>query len=412
MKITMMVGSFPSVSQQYIFNQMAALIDSGIDLDILASSPARTPEFGGLVAQYGLMDRVRYAGVPESNLERLFLGLAKLLKLLVLAPGRTLKALNVSRYRTASTSLKTIFYLDLLRKSEEIPLLHCHFGPMGLSGLFLKDLGLVRRLLVTFHGSDINSYPRRYGADVYAALWSDADAFTANTSFTAGKMRDNGCRADRISIHPVGLRPDSFPVREYSPDPERFVLLTVGRLAEKKGHRYALEAVARLEDAIPAERIRGLEYWIVGDGPLRREIEGRIEALGLAGIVKMLGARPSSEVKEFYHRCDLFLLPSVTASSGDMEGQGLVLQEAQATGCPVLSTLHNGIPDGVLDGETGLLVPEGDAEALARAIRELAGDRDRLVRMGEAAAKFVRTRYDISRLNEQLTARYVYLLSR
>jgi colanic acid/amylovoran biosynthesis glycosyltransferase len=78
----------------------------------------------------------------------------------------------------------------------------------------------------------------------------------------------------------------------------------------------------------------------------------------------------------------------------------------------VLSTLHNGIPDGVLDGESGLLVPEGDAEALAQAIRELAGERDRLVRMGKSAARFVRSRYDISRLNEELAALYEYLLSR
>ncbi len=399
--ITIMVGTFPAVSQQFILNQIAALIDDGHEVRLLASAVSRSPDYGGVVERYRLMDRVRFASIPESPIRRIVVGALKLLKLMVLSPVRTLKALDVKRYRTAARGLKTLFYLDLLRREASIPLMHCHFGPMGLTGLFLKDVGLVNSLLVTFHGSDINSYPKRYGHDVYRALWAGADAFTANTTFTADRMRDHGCTERSIHILPVGLRVSEFPIREHVSDPSRFVILVVGRMVEKKGHRYMIEALSMLRD-----RVSGLSCWFVGDGPLRADLEALVRTRGLESTVTFYGSLPGSEVRSFYARCDVFALPSVTASSGDMEGQGLVLQEAQASGCPVVSTLHNGIPDGVRDNETGLLVPEKDAAALAEAILTFANDRGRIATMGGAAALFVRDRYDIARLNRELVEIY------
>lgn len=401
MNITMMVGEFPSVSEQFIFNQIGALIDAGHNVRILASGVADQPDYGGVVAKYRLMERVRFANVPKSSWRRFITGVVKILKLLFIETKKTKQALNVDRYRTAASRLKTVFYLDLLRRDSAIEILHCHFGPMGLTGLFLKEVGLAERLAVTFHGSDINSYPLRHGGRVYHALWDNSDIFTANTTFTAGRMSDYGCKLSSIHVLPVGLETASFPVRNYVSDPKRFVLLFVGRMVEKKGLVYLIDALASLHQSV-----QGLECKIVGDGPLRSSLETYARQRNVHSVTQFLGAMPGHEVRDLYQTCDVFVLPSVTAANGDMEGQGLVLQEAQASGCPVISTLHNGIPDGVVDGETGLLVPEKDSAALANAILQFATRRELITKMGLSAATFARSRYDIAQLNEQLLSVY------
>ena len=140
---------------------------------------------------------------------------------------------------------------------------------------------------------------------------------------------------------------------------ETVKIITVARLVEKKGLEYSIKAVAKVFKSYP-----NIEYYLVGDGELRPKLLQLIKFLGLGEKVKLLGWMDEEEVRRLYQDTHIFILSSVTASDGDMEGQGLVLQEAQAMGLPVLSTLHNGIPDGVLDGKSGFLVPEKDVDAL------------------------------------------------
>jgi colanic acid/amylovoran biosynthesis glycosyltransferase len=102
----------------------------------------------------------------------------------------------------------------------------------------------------------------------------------------------------------------------------------------------------------------------------------------------------------------------VTATDGDKEGQGLVLQEAEAMGLPVLSTIHNGIPDGVLDGKSGFLVPEKDVSALAEKLRFLLKNPEKWLEMGQAGRAFVEENYEINKLNDQLVEIYSKLIEK
>ncbi len=113
-----------------------------------------------------------------------------------------------------------------------------------------------------------------------------------------------------------------------------------------------------------------------------------------------------AQVAELYRSSHLFLLPSVTAGDGDMEGQGLVLQEAQAAGLPVVSTRHNGIPEGVRDGETGFLVPERDPAALAERLTYLVEHPEVWPAMGHAGRALVEAEFDIEILNDHLVDIY------
>lgn len=399
MRIAMLVNGFPEISEKFLVNQVTGLMDAGVDLDVYSSL---SPPAGGtheLAERYRLRERTFYAGTPRSIKARLAELPALFLSCLARQPWGAMRAVNSQRYATAARNLKNLYFLRAL-SGREYDIAHCQFGPNGLVGAFLKDVGIARHLVVTFHGSDINTYPHRYGEKVYRTLYDRADLVTANTSFTKGKLVANGCPADKIEVLPVGLRMEEYPESPFA-GRESCTVLTVGRLVAKKGHRYALEAIALLKPRFP-----GLRYLIAGDGPLRDALEAQVRDLGIGDVVEFLGARRDQEVAALYRRASVFVLPSVTAPDGDMEGQGLVLQEAQASALPVVSTLHNGIPDGVLDGESGFLVPEKDPAALADRIGALLDDAEKRERMGRAGRTFVAGRYDIPVLTRDLVDLY------
>ena len=102
----------------------------------------------------------------------------------------------------------------------------------------------------------------------------------------------------------------------------------------------------------------------------------------------------------------IFILSSITAKDGDQEGQGLVLQEAQAMGLPILSTYHNGIPEGVVDKKSGFLVPERDVDALADRLNYLIEHPNTWQDMGKTGREFVEKKYDIKKLNQKLVEIY------
>ena len=191
-------------------------------------------------------------------------------------------------------------------------------------------------------------------------------------------------------------------------DGEPIRILTVARLVEKKGLEYSIRAVAKVVNKHPK---REIEYKIAGEGFLRDELKALILELGMDDKIKLLGWCDQDEVRKLFSESHIFILSSVTAESGDQEGQGLVLQESQAVGMPVISTLHNGIPEGVQDGRSGFLVPERDVDALAEKLEYLILHPEVWPKMGRAGRKYVEEHYDIKKLNQQLVKIYEELLS-
>ena len=201
---------------------------------------------------------------------------------------------------------------------------------------------------------------------------------------------------------PVGLDLSKykFSPPKYQPG-ETIRLLSVGRLVEKKGLAFSIQAFAKVALEHP-----NIEYQIVGDGPLRDRLERLSHDLGVAEKITFLGGKTQDIVRGIYQKSHIFMLPSVTAPNGDMEGQALVLQEAQAIGLPVISTLHNGIPDGVLDGQSGFLVPERDVDSLAEKLLYLIKHPETWHQMGTVGRKFIEKKYDLNMLNDRLVELY------
>jgi glycosyltransferase involved in cell wall biosynthesis len=163
------------------------------------------------------------------------------------------------------------------------------------------------------------------------------------------------------------------------------VVLYAGRLRTRKAVAVLLEAFARMRRAHP-----GAALVLAGDGEQRPALEAQACRLGIDRAVRFAGARPRDAMAAEYAAADLFCLPSL------YEGFPLAILEAMAAGLPVVATAVAGVPEAVADGVTGRLVPPEDADALARALAELAADRERARRMGEAGRRRIEADFDIS----------------
>ena len=408
MKIAFIVGTFPALSETFILDQITGLLDLGHEVEVFAEQKPEETKSHFDVEKYHLSKRTSYyPSIPAHRFFRQLVLFYMVAKKLFVHPACTFKALMLYPRRRKELSPRTFFWL-LSFIGKKFDLYHSHFGPNGNKSIHIKIIGIPGKHLTTFHGSDVNQYPRLKGTDVYRELFQKADLFTANTVFTRSRVTELGANKDKIQILPVGLRMERFAYKRRDiTSGETIKLLTVGRLVEKKGHEYALKALAQVSRKHP-----NIAYDIAGDGPLRSKLEALAVELKISSSTNFLGAMMQDEIIKLYQSAHIFILPSVTAADGDMEGQGLVLQEAQAVGLPVISTLHNGIPDGVLDGRSGFLVPERDADALAERLQYLIEHPEIWAEMGRAGREFVEKNYDIKKLNRRLVQIYQQLLQK
>ncbi|MBU1086338.1 MAG: glycosyltransferase, partial [Candidatus Omnitrophica bacterium] len=195
---------------------------------------------------------------------------------------------------------------------------------------------------------------------------------------------------------------DKFEYSKKELKPNQTVnLLSVGRLVEKKGHKYALIALAKVY-----KKFKNINYTIAGEGHLRSDLEAQANFLGINQIVRFAGNVDQDQAAMLYEQAHIFILPSITSQNFDREGQALVLQEAQACGLPVLATLHNGIPEGVIDGKTAFLVKEKDVDGLAEKLEYLIDNPQIWPEMGQAGRQFVEQKFSSEVLNQQLFKLY------
>lgn len=411
MRIAFVVGKFPKLSKTFILSQITGLIDYGHEVDVYAvPDNEKINKLHGDIEKYRLSEKIFYLkNIPENPVKKTVKSLACLLSL---APSNFSQLLRLASLPESDFDHKLdtwIFASMPALRGKSYDIIHCHFAEHGRSALLLKSAGLSKaKVVTTFHGYDVNVTTPKCNPKAYKEIFAEGNIFTANTQFTAKKAVLMGCPLEKISILPVGLDIDKYKFlpRQWQPG-EPIRVLTVGRLVEKKGIDYSIRAIAK---ALQQRPDLNIEYSIIGEGPQRDSLEALAESLNIAEKVKLLGGMTQEEVRSMYEASHLFMLSSVTATNGDMEGQGLVLQEAQCMGLPVMSTLHNGIPDGVLDGQSGFLVPEKDVDALAEKLIYLSSHTKDWMRMGQAGHEFVKSRYNIRELNSQLINLYKSLL--
>ena len=294
--------------------------------------------------------------------------------------GSSISDARAKLYRRTGTA--PLFHWKAKRSRPD--LVHAHFASGGRTALPLAR-ALHVPLLVTLHGSDITVRCRE--PNRYRRLAEEASLFICVSKFIRDCALEAGFPPQKLLVHYIGIDRDVFSP---STSPQTFQgVLFVGRLVEKKGCEYLLRAMQLVQRAHPH-----CELTVIGDGPLRPSLEA------LAGQLRIRcqfrGAQPTAIVREALRTAKLFCVPSVTAANGDSEGFGMVFAEAQAMGIPVVSTIHGGIPEVVLNRVTGLLSPERDYESLASALSSLLSDEELWQNFHHAALERIEQYFDLA----------------
>ncbi|AMW28506.1 glycosyltransferase [Arthrospira platensis] len=304
------------------------------------------------------------------------------------------------------------FAPGIYRKIKQLDpvLIHAQFGLSGALVLpWVRSLKIP--LIVHYRGADatVNKESSQYTSlnhwiyfQRQETLKREAKLFLTVSKFIHNQLVKQGFPPEKIRSHYHGVDVDKF-----APDPvivREPVVLFVGRLTEKKGCKYLIKAIAQIQSQQP-----DLKLVIIGDGPLRTALE--TAAANTLKDYQFLGLQPPEVVKYWMNRARIMATPSITASQGDSEGLPNVVLEAQAMGLPVVSTYHAGIPEAVIDGETGFLSPEGDVAGLAESILRLFNDAELWQKLSQRSREHMEANFNRDRQTRRLEEIYTTVLA-
>ena len=290
----------------------------------------------------------------------------------------------------------TFLFFRLIKITGEtrFDLIHCHW--LIPQGFFCALLKLLRGTpyLLTAHGGDVYSFK---GLPVVPGLIKFALKHSTLCTVNSQATRDQVLKSFKkaaVEVVPMGVDLEQFHPDNYSEKikgsagKENLLLLGVGRLAEKKGFKYLIEAMPLILKEIPSARLA-----IIGFGPQKAQLEKRIRELNLTASVFLTGGKKGKELRDWFATADIFIGPSIITPDGDTEGQGVVFLEAMASGTPVIASDVGGIKDAVRDGFSGLLVPEKNPQAIADKVLMLAKEKPLRERLIKNALELVHTDY-------------------
>lgn len=273
--------------------------------------------------------------------------------------------------------------------------------PLGMIGLVARHLGLP--YVVHTYGNEILEPRHAIVQAIRRRVLRGAERVITISHFTRDVLVRLGVTPDRIVlIRPkidatpfdVPVDVDTFKAKEGLEGTR--ILLTVGRLVQRKGIDRVIEALPEILQAFP-----DLVYVVLGLGPDLERLRGLAEKHGVADRVRFVGDR---ETAPFYHACDVFVMISRhIVEKGDVEGFGIVYLEANACGKPVVGGRSGGVPDAVVDAETGLLVEPNDVHAIAEAIKRLLGDHELAARLGRQGRERVLGEFTLDRYGAEFS---------
>lgn len=390
MRIAYIIGSYPALTTTFIDREIQLLQKWGVDIKVFSVRRSKSELSPG---QKILQKEVQYL-LPPNFWQLLVAHILYAIKqphafwgILVYLLGRP--------HPTLKAKLKTVFhfgegvYLAWHMRKGKYQHLHAHFADRA-SILALVASKLLRiRYSLTAHAMDIYVDPVMLPEKIAGACF--VATCTAYNQAYLSTLTTNGAREKIIKLY-HGLDTSLYkPTSNGNTGNQTPFILAVGQLKEKKGFTYLMQACQKLQTEGYSFKCQ-----IIGEGPLRAELENQIQHLGLTQVVELCGALPHEKVIEKYSQATIFVLPAVTSSDGDRDGIPNVILEALAMQLPVVSTLHSGIPEVIKQGVNGLLVEAKDVTSLAAALSSLIEQPALRKSLGQIGRDTVMEKFDLS----------------
>ena len=396
MRLAYFASKFPATSETFILNEMISLVESGCDVDMFAF---RRPPGQQQHPQTGSFLRTaRYADNPFALVLAQFVYLWRaplrigslwftLFRFFGMRPAlfwRNLAALLAGTYFARSISAGNYDHL------------HAHWANHSSFAAYCAAKLTGLPYSITAHANDIYVDQSMLAEK---ARW--AAYLITISDYNRRWLRNfvNASDQPKIKVIRCGIDLRKFTMPTTRATSRRPVFVCLARLNKKKGHRYLLDACARL-----VEQGGEFECRLIGTGDLESLLRAQVERNGLSRHVRFLGALSQPDVIQQLAQADFMVLPSITLASGRREGIPVSLMEGMAMGLAVIATDLSGIPELVQDGYSGLLVPEQDSIALARAMHRLLSDSSLAEQLALNGRRIVCSQYDLHKNSQELLA--------
>ena len=373
---------FPSFGQTFCYREVAELFRRGVKPLIFS---IRRPE-NDVAQQWDnrIAEQVEYCPDQAALTEEVLRATRKE----QLAPD-AIELIEEWGKRTDFLRLYQAVYIGLRLKEAGVGRVHAHFAGMAARTAYWVDKFFGIPFSFTAHANDI-FVPREFEIGL-SKLVDAARAVVTVSDYSADFLRTKFPQAAG-KIHRIynGIDCSQFNRADFSTEPP--LIIAVGRLIEKKGFGFLIEACDLLQN-------RGKEFRceIIGDGPLGQALRGRIESLQLADKVALTGAKTQDEIVTRLGKARCFVLPAVIDANGDRDNLPTVITEAMAAGLPVVSTNVAGIPEMVLNERTGFVLEPNDVTALAGAMERLISDRLLAQKMGGAGYEHAKKLFSLEK---------------
>jgi len=303
MRVAFVVGIFPAPSETFIINQVADLLDRGVDVQIFAFRRGGSEFVSQRYHDCKMAARTHYLEMPKNRIKRVIRAVPKIIHLL--------KYTHVLR-KLLYMNLRFLFWSEPF-VGKQFDIVHCHFGTIATDYLTIKDIvGIPAKIVTTFYGYDVSMIYKKQPATVYDRLIHESSYFLAMSNNMKDRMISHGFPANRVHVLPVSIDVDSYPFAKRVPS-RPFQILSVGRFVEKKGFDDLFRALAIVKEK------KDVKCTIVGGGPLEQDLKKLVCDLNLRDSIDFKGYMKIEEIIQMMPNIQLFVQPSKTAKNGDME---------------------------------------------------------------------------------------------
>ena len=316
MKVAFVVGRFPVLSETFIINQVADLIDKGVDVEVFTFEPGSEKFASNRYTAYKMSERTHSLTCPTSKIQRLIALPSKAARILLRDPLSLFRALNAVRYGKKVWTFQLLFWTAPFA-GKKFDLVHCHFGTTAVDYLTIQEILKIKTPMVTsFYGYDVSIVFKTYPPDFYTRLKQECSLYFVMSNNMKQRVVAKGFEADKVRVLPVSVDVKSYPFSERTVSPDKPVeILSVGRMVEKKGFDDLFHALA----IIRKKSRRSFRLSVVGGGELEGNLKVLSTSLGLNDVGDFLGYRAIEDVIEMMPNMHVMAQPSKTASNGDME---------------------------------------------------------------------------------------------